>query len=331
MKGRAIFERIVEAVRHSEPKPSGGFGRCRRSEMRTRMSSLRSRLVAALVGAVAMAAVGGVAYATIPDTSAVIHTCYSQATGTWRPIDTEANPPQKCKSGEMQLDFNQKGPKGDAGAQGPPGLPGKDGVGVTSRALATGDANCTNGGSAFTAANGVTYACNGTPGAKGEPGPAGADGKDGAPGQTGPQGPPGAPGTTVGNGHACEGVYAQQINCTVTVVAPRTGWLLISGSGHEIFIDGPDGCRTSPDSLTFIRQTVYVDGRVVPYDDWFLDDTIANTGVGGAGGHSEAMTVPVAVDAGSHDVTYQQQLLCPRGPVTGAFGRTSVTVVFAPL
>jgi Collagen triple helix repeat (20 copies) len=96
--------------------------------MRTRMSSLRSRLVAALVGAVSMAAVGGVAYATIPDTSGVIHTCYSQATGTWRPIDTETNPPQKCKSGEVQLDFNQKGPAGPKGDAGPPGPKGDQGL-----------------------------------------------------------------------------------------------------------------------------------------------------------------------------------------------------------
>ncbi len=96
--------------------------------MRTRISSARSRLVAALVGAGVMAAVGGVAYATIPDTSGVIHTCYSQATGTWRPIDTETNPPQKCKSGETQLDFNQKGPKGDPGLTGPPGAVGPAGA-----------------------------------------------------------------------------------------------------------------------------------------------------------------------------------------------------------
>jgi len=42
----------------------------------------------------------------------VIHTCYSQSTGTWRPIDY---PTVKCKAGETQLDFNQKGVKGDAG------------------------------------------------------------------------------------------------------------------------------------------------------------------------------------------------------------------------
>jgi hypothetical protein len=46
---------------------------------------------------------GGIAYAKIPDSGGVIHRCYSQSLGTWRPIDTEANPPQKCKSGGTQL------------------------------------------------------------------------------------------------------------------------------------------------------------------------------------------------------------------------------------
>jgi hypothetical protein len=121
--------------------------------MKTRISRLRSRLVAALAGAGAMAALGGVAYATIPDsTTGVIHSCYSQATGTWRPIDMQANPPQRCKSGETQLDLNQKGPKGDPGSVGPAGPVGQKGD-------------------------------------KGDTGPAGPPGPQGAPG---PQGPAGA-------------------------------------------------------------------------------------------------------------------------------------------
>jgi hypothetical protein len=67
------------------------------------------------------------------------------------------------------------GAKGDAGAQGiqgdkgNPGDPGKDGTSVTSAPEQPG-ANCEHGGSSFTAANGITYACNG------------ADGEDGASG-----------------------------------------------------------------------------------------------------------------------------------------------------
>jgi len=112
-----------------------------------------SRLFAAAAGAITLA--GGVTWATIPDADLVVHTCYSQATAIFRPIDY---PTQRCKSGETQLDFNQKGVKGDTGPAGapgppgPPGLPGKDGI------------NGTNG------INGLN----------------GIDGKDGAPGAPGP-------------------------------------------------------------------------------------------------------------------------------------------------
>lgn len=93
-----------------------------------------------LVGLVAAALFGGVAWAAIPDTAGVIHTCYSQSTGTWRPIDY---PTQKCKSGETQLDLNQKGSKGDTGTPGPAGPPGPKGdtgaTGATGPAGAKGE------------------------------------------------------------------------------------------------------------------------------------------------------------------------------------------------
>jgi len=54
----------------------------------------------------------------------------------------------------------QQGLKGDAGT---PGTNGTNGISVTSAAEPVG-ANCANGGSKFTAANGVTYACNGQDG-----------------------------------------------------------------------------------------------------------------------------------------------------------------------
>jgi hypothetical protein len=118
----------------------------------------RRALIATAVGGLIVAAMaGGVAWATIPDSGGIIHSCFSQATGTWRPIDY---PTAKCKSGETQLDFNQKGVKGDTGPQGPQGIqgqPGKDGT------------------------NGVD-------------GKDGVDGQDGAPGETGPQGPQGPAG-----------------------------------------------------------------------------------------------------------------------------------------
>src|SRR5438270_10542837 len=83
-----------------------------------------AKLVLAVVTTAALAGVGSIAFAAIPDSGGVIHTCYSQSTGTWRPIDY---PTQKCKSGELQLDLNQKGPAGAAGPVGPAGPNGPAG------------------------------------------------------------------------------------------------------------------------------------------------------------------------------------------------------------
>jgi hypothetical protein len=54
------------------------------------------------------------------------------------------------------------GADGKDGANGSNGSDGQDGVSVTS-AVEPAGSNCANGGSKFTAANGVTYACDGAP------------------------------------------------------------------------------------------------------------------------------------------------------------------------
>ena len=80
-----------------------------------------------------------------------------------------------CAGGGVQLTaFNgisyvcngKAGADGKDGANGTDGVDGDDGVSVTSAVEPVG-ANCANGGSKFTAATGVTYACNGAPGASG--------------------------------------------------------------------------------------------------------------------------------------------------------------------
>jgi hypothetical protein len=63
-----------------------------------------------------------------------------------------------------QGDKGDPGPPGPVGPSGAQGSSGADGTSVTSTNLATGDANCPSGGSAFTSASGTTYACNGAPG-----------------------------------------------------------------------------------------------------------------------------------------------------------------------
>src|SRR5437879_3725406 len=73
-----------------------------------------------IVGALAA---GGIAYASIPDGSGVIHGCYKTIGGSLRVIDTGSG--GACNAGETPLGWNQTGPRGPTGlqgAQGPPGL-----------------------------------------------------------------------------------------------------------------------------------------------------------------------------------------------------------------
>ena len=76
-----------------------------------------------VIGLLAAALFGGVAWAAIPDSSGVIHTCYDNS--GWRPIDY---PSQTCKKNETRLDLNQQGPKGDQGEPGPAGPKGDTGA-----------------------------------------------------------------------------------------------------------------------------------------------------------------------------------------------------------
>ncbi len=74
-------------------------------------------VLAALVG-LALGALG-VAAASIPDSSGVIHGCYKPADGKLRVIDTDAG--QACATGETGLAWNQTGPQGPPGSDA--GLP----------------------------------------------------------------------------------------------------------------------------------------------------------------------------------------------------------------
>jgi len=90
-------------------------------------SHARRNLVAYLALAIALAAVGGVAYSSIPDGQGVIHACYTDGTGALRVIDTAGS--DSCRGGETALDWNQ---------QGQPGLPGPPGVALTYAKSASG-------------------------------------------------------------------------------------------------------------------------------------------------------------------------------------------------
>jgi len=83
------------------------------------------RLLAVTAGILALA--GGVAYATIPNsTTAVISGCYGKTTGLLRVIDAQAG--KTCTSLEVPISWNQQGPSGIAGEPGAPGQDGEDGA-----------------------------------------------------------------------------------------------------------------------------------------------------------------------------------------------------------
>lgn len=137
-------------------------------EVRFRLTRMRVAilvLVAAGVGA-------GVTYAAIPDSSGVYTACMLNKVGTIRIIDPAT---QHCSAAlESQITFNAKGQKGDPGTNGTNGTNGTDGASVSSVAEPAG-ANCANGGTKFTSANGnITYACNGVDGKDGTAGGSGA-------------------------------------------------------------------------------------------------------------------------------------------------------------
>ncbi len=80
------------------------------------------------VGAIAVAtmlAAGGVAYATIPDSNSVIHSCYTTKGGSLRVIDPGAG--ESCNLKESPLDWNAQGPTGPTGPAGPQGPKGDQG------------------------------------------------------------------------------------------------------------------------------------------------------------------------------------------------------------
>lgn len=157
----------------------------------------RKRLLTVAAGAVVAVAIAcGIAYATIPGAGNVYSACMVKGVGTIRLIDKSlpsTNLMSHCTDKESEISWNQAGQPGPAGlqgAKGEPGAPGKDGangtsgtngkdgVSVTSASEPAG-ANCVGGGVQLTAANGVTYVCNGKEGADGKDGTDGTNGMDG--------------------------------------------------------------------------------------------------------------------------------------------------------
>jgi hypothetical protein len=93
--------------------------------MRARLDGRSGGRLAILGLAVGLVLASGVAYATIPDGSGVIHGCYSKSGGSLRVIDVSVT---NCKGGETSLDWNNTGPQGPQGPQGQQGLQGPQGI-----------------------------------------------------------------------------------------------------------------------------------------------------------------------------------------------------------
>lgn len=125
----------------------------------------KSHLLAAAAGAVAASALaGGVAWATIPGDGGVIQGCYTKVGGILRVVDAEKG--QHCLGIEVPINWNQRGLKGDPGANGTNGAPGAS---PTVSQLQPGDSNCPAGGAEITDAAGSTaYVCGGAKGADGQ-------------------------------------------------------------------------------------------------------------------------------------------------------------------
>src|SRR5206468_1655083 len=75
------------------------------------------RPAAAVLAAISLLTIAALAYASIPDSSGVIHGCRGSRSGVLRVIDSDAG--ARCLAGEVALDWNQQG---EPGPPGPPGV-----------------------------------------------------------------------------------------------------------------------------------------------------------------------------------------------------------------
>jgi hypothetical protein len=157
-----------------------------------------SRLASAsMISSFLLVVAGTVAFASIPDSSGVIHGCYKTENGQLRVIDPAT---QQCLPSETAISWNATGPQGiqgATGAQGPQGLQGVTGAMGATGAIGPNGAPGATGPQGAKGDTGATGAVGpagpaGTDGAPGVVGPAGPAGADGAPGAVGPAGPPGS-------------------------------------------------------------------------------------------------------------------------------------------
>jgi len=95
-----------------------------RTQERGRSRRRRWQMAAGALVGVAALAVGGMALATIPGGSGVIHGCYNDVNGGLRVVDDGTT----CKDRETAIQWNQLGPQGPQGLPGPAGPAGPPGA-----------------------------------------------------------------------------------------------------------------------------------------------------------------------------------------------------------
>jgi hypothetical protein len=146
---------------------------------------LRPTRTVILAGAVTLALGGGsaVAAATVlsdpspVSSTGIIDGCWTNTAVRGSHVIVLQNQGTTCPKGTTPISWNESGPAGPTGPAGPSGpsgpagasgASGSPGTGATVAALATGNANCPNGGTQITDGSGdVAYACNGANGPAG--------------------------------------------------------------------------------------------------------------------------------------------------------------------
>lgn len=202
---------------------------------------LRWRLLTVLgIGVVGLT--GGIAYATIPDNTGVIHACYQKNVGNLRVVDADSD----CRPSEIVLSWNHAGATGATGPQGPAGPKGD--TGGAGPAGPKGDSGAQ--GPAGPKGDPGTSGPAGPAGPKGDTGDTGPKGETGPQGVAGPQGPAGRLNKVVVRSVDLNIAAGAQATTTVTCNAGE----LVTGGGVRFFSkavpfdSGDSVMNTFPDS-----------------------------------------------------------------------------------
>jgi hypothetical protein len=182
-----------------------------------------------LVGVVVLAAAGGIAYASIPDSAGTYTACMLKATGTVRLIDRSLPPSSllsHCTAYETQISWNQVGPQGPPGPKGATGPQGPAGA----------------------------QGANGDPGPQGpqgDPGLRGATGDTGPKGDDGPQGAQGPAGSFTGHFVSPNGLFSIDV---------ANSGIKLQGPAGNAKLDGGGWSFTSVGTMTLDGTQIQLNG-----------------------------------------------------------------------